>query len=1306
QLIRIAEKQASIYKISQAEALQKAKEKGFVIYYEDPNGSTIALQSLRNGMPVYYITDNLNAAKTISTNQLWSGGTAGLNLSGSGQVLGEWDANAVRPTHQELTGRVTQVDGETVQNAHSTHVAGTLIAQGTVASAKGMSPAASLHAYDWDNDESEMALAAAAGLKISNHSYGSIAGWYSYSGYWYWYGWIPYSETEDFGFGYYDDQAALWDQIAHDAPAYLIVKAAGNDRGEGPSSGAGHYAWIDGAWTWSTTVRDKDGGALGYDCISYNGTAKNIMTVGAVNDITSGYTQVSDVVMTSFSGWGPTDDGRIKPDIVANGYGLYSSLETSNTAYGTYNGTSMASPNVAGSLGLLLQHKENLDGNSEIWKAATMKALVLHTADEAGTNPGPDYIFGWGLMNTKTAALLMTSDHTEGANFNIRELSLSNGGTYQTTVYADGTNPLKATIVWSDPAGTPATPSNDPTDLMLVNDLDMRLTDPVSTVYYPYILNPASPASAASTGDNYRDNVEQVYITGTTYGKAYTLTINHKGSLTGGSQDFSLILTGITPNPTYVWTRATDNSWTTATNWSPARNNPGSADSLVFNNGGTYTITSVPAETTGQLTITSSTKITLQAAAPSNTLTIQGGNGTDILVNSGSELNISGTNDLLLHLNTSTTALISGNMTFSGAAHRFTAADAGAIVFGSGSVFNASTAFTGSAFGTSAPYNAVIFSSGSSYLHGAGSDPFGATQPNSLVQFQTGSLYKLTSNIDPSFDGRTYSNFELDASGSNVSGIGSVAATLDNLTITNGTFNCNLTGSPGHTIKGNISVAATATLNFKPASSGTLSFDGTSVQTISGGGTISANSNATFVINNTLITDNHLNISGSLTINSGKSLTVNAGKQVTIGMNLTNNAGINGLLLQSDAGGTASLIHNSSGVQASIQRYISEDNWHYFSSPVSSATAGIFNPNDYLLIWDEATATWSYETYLTALNPVQGYGLWSINPNTYTFTGALNTGNLSKAITFTNLPESSYDGANLLGNPYPSSIDWDGLRSTYGAVYYWNGTAYDSWNNGGSGSQFIPPMQGFFIIINADGNFALTNSNRIHSTTAYYKSAEELADPSIVLEANSMSYSDKLYIRLDESAISEFEMQKDAYKFMSTTTGLSQLFSVSGESKLSIDVRPACDIIQLGFVNDKSGTYQIGISEINGIDIALLEDTKTAYKHDLLLGNYTFNWESNDDIKRFKLLFNAVGVEENEISGLSVYASGQTIFIGSQNSNQKLDINVIDMMGRIVLSKQIESAGITTIATSLKAGVYVVNIRDGNKLVNEKVMIH
>ncbi|MGK0390785.1 MAG: hypothetical protein ACI94Y_003545, partial [Maribacter sp.] len=247
-----------------------------------------------------------------------------------------------------------------------------------------------------------------------------------------------------------------------------------------------------------------------------------------------------DVSMSSFSGWGPTDDGRIKPDIVANGVDLTSSTNESDTSYDSSSGTSMSSPSAAGSA-ILLQEYFSETHAADLMRAATLKALIIHSANEAGIAEGPDYIYGWGLMNTAGAANVITEDVTNPDI--ITENTISDGNTFTTTICGAG-NPIIATIVWTDPAGT-ATPYNssvvDNPSLKLVNDLDMRISDGTST-YMPYILDPANPSAAATTGDNFRDNVEKIYIPAGV--GSYTLTITHKGTL-ASAQAFSLITTGV-----------------------------------------------------------------------------------------------------------------------------------------------------------------------------------------------------------------------------------------------------------------------------------------------------------------------------------------------------------------------------------------------------------------------------------------------------------------------------------------------------------------------------------------------------------------------------------------------------------------------------------------------------------------------------------------------------------------------------------------------------------------------------------------
>ena len=129
---RVAERQ---------DALRQARTRGYPIQRVLRDGRTIALRRFQNGRPVYYVTDNTNAALTIATTPLLPGGSTGLGLTGLGQVLGIWDGGSVRNTHQELVGRVSNFDPVGF-SAHATHVAGTLIASGQYGPALGMAPAA------------------------------------------------------------------------------------------------------------------------------------------------------------------------------------------------------------------------------------------------------------------------------------------------------------------------------------------------------------------------------------------------------------------------------------------------------------------------------------------------------------------------------------------------------------------------------------------------------------------------------------------------------------------------------------------------------------------------------------------------------------------------------------------------------------------------------------------------------------------------------------------------------------------------------------------------------------------------------------------------------------------------------------------------------------------------------------------------------------------------------------------------------------------------------------------------------------
>lgn len=402
------------------------------------------------------------------------------NLTGGGTVLSMWDCGPVWP-HVDFAGRLTNAAGQADNCAsspgHSTHVAGIMAGSGANSAAqggspfqwKGVAPGAQFIAYDYFNSVAEVQSAIGAyNIDLAQNSWGIV----------------PNSGDDCTAiYGNYNYFAPEYDQIVTGVfgKRIPVVFAAGNQ--QQPSGACGNF-----------------------NTITPPGTGKNVITVGATNSL--------DDTMTAFSSWGPTDDGRIKPDVVAPGYrndfpgmsGCSTSFLTGivstcpNNAYGMIYGTSMSTPAVSGMLALTLQQYRITTGQPGANPLpSTLKALAIHGAVDLG-NPGPDYKFGWGRVDAKnTVALTRKSSFREGSLFNNQITS------YTANVFACDTS-LKATLVWDD---VPATQNAVPT---LVNDLDLTLLAPNGTPYYPYLLDPNNPNSPALRGPDHRNNVEQVVV--------------------------------------------------------------------------------------------------------------------------------------------------------------------------------------------------------------------------------------------------------------------------------------------------------------------------------------------------------------------------------------------------------------------------------------------------------------------------------------------------------------------------------------------------------------------------------------------------------------------------------------------------------------------------------------------------------------------------------------------------------------------------------------------------------------------------
>lgn len=411
-------------------------------------------------------------------------------FSGAAVQVAEWDGGAVG-AHGDFENRVTVVD-DVAADDHATHVAGSVLGAGVVqARARGMAPLAHLFSYDWNDPITEHQDAAARGAEVSTNS------------------WI-YGASKRYNscYGTYNYGAPDYDDIVRGryGKAILVLFAAGNSQ--------------------ETTDPCS---RTAYDKIHVPATAKNIVTVGAIHS--------DDGTMTSFSSWGPTDDGRIKPEVVAPGCewggeaGIYSTLP--GGTYAAWCGTSMATPVTSGVAATLYER----------WRAtfaagapdvdplpATIKAALVGTARDGGP-VGPDYAFGFGAVDAAAAhaALASTRSVVEERD------GLGNGGERSYAVQPDG-GALKVTLVWSD------VPAADNAAKTLVNDLDLSATAPDDSTVLPWTLDPAAPSAPAVRGADHTNVVEQVEIEGP---QAGTYVIRVRGhAVPSGPQPYSLVLSG------------------------------------------------------------------------------------------------------------------------------------------------------------------------------------------------------------------------------------------------------------------------------------------------------------------------------------------------------------------------------------------------------------------------------------------------------------------------------------------------------------------------------------------------------------------------------------------------------------------------------------------------------------------------------------------------------------------------------------------------------------------------------------------
>jgi len=490
-------------------------------------------------------------------------------LSGAGVTVSLFELGPAQADHVEFGGRLivqpSVTGGNSANRLHATHVAGTIGASGVRVDAKGMAPAVKIFQFCvrsggntctgnfLDDKDTELTK---IGSAIDNNSWGYILGWDSED--------YPVWNDGDILWGaYWLEMTSPIDAISLERDV-LFVHSAGND-GDAPFLGdfANHRHVDDNG----DTIKDKlfcysirgdgtdcpaavcTGGCettkhhtmTPYDTIGVTASGKNTIAVGAVQLLGESLT------IAGFSSRGPAKDGRVKPDVVARGFGVLSTIPTGG--YGVNQGTSMAAPSVTGIAALLTeQHRKTLGTDPG---AVELKALILAGAQDIGP-AGPDYTFGYGLVNAKASADLIIANSGRG----IRKFNVSQTSPVEIPlIISEPQANMRVLLQWGDPS-IPLTGDEFIADKALVNDLDIKVVGPNGTEYLPYVLDPANVEKLAAPGVNTRDNTELVEIKSAAAG-VYRAIIS--GAKASKAQDAVLVTSARTPAPCVDPTESTNN---------------------------------------------------------------------------------------------------------------------------------------------------------------------------------------------------------------------------------------------------------------------------------------------------------------------------------------------------------------------------------------------------------------------------------------------------------------------------------------------------------------------------------------------------------------------------------------------------------------------------------------------------------------------------------------------------------------------------------------------------------------------------
>ena len=436
----------------------------------------------------------------------------------------------------------------------------------------------------------------------------------------------------------------------------------------------------------------------------------------------------------------------------------------------------------------------------------------------------------------------------------------------------------------------------------------------------------------------------------------------------------------------------------------------------------------------------------------------------------------------------------------------------------------------------------------------------------------------------------------------------------------------------------------------------------------------------------------------------------------------------NALIVDADINGIGSLIHNNDGVIAKVNCYLDNSSvtrewnadWHFISSPVAEQTIESFIPTEEnydFYSWSEFNSTWynqkkenstTNEFYTdngVNFKKGRGYLVAYENEGSKKFVGTLNNGEISYPLSCSTdggFVVERYTGFNLLGNPYPSYIDWEAegwtrdmleLQTIW--IYDDDVNNYITYTLGGvatnGGSQYIAPCQGFFVKAASDGNIVMTNDIRTKSKSSFRKvNGEDI----FKLRVNGASGQDEIAVVDGDN--------DDVFKMFSLNESAPSLYINKGVGSYSVVYIDDEESLPLNFEGGFA-EYTISLSECgDSFDAIILEDKLTGEKVNLQTESYTFIHSGNSNAERFVLSF--VNGQQTTDNSHFAYINNGEIIINDINGNAQ--INIYDVTGRRVYNNANMDAACYVHTGGYSSGVYIIQKIDDKGIKTQKILLN